>query len=839
MKNLNAELPDIRGYLLSHFEQAMEQGWINIYYQPVVRSITGMVCGAEALCRWIDPEYGIISPGDLIPVLEENGRIFDLDLYVMECVCRDFHSLLNKKTDRIIPVSINLSRKDFLHEDVVERIEKIASWYQVPRELINIEVTETAFIQQQSLLSAFIEQFHTLGYQVWMDDFGTAYSSLGALKDLDFDELKIDMSFLSTASEKAKIIIEDVVRMAKRIGIQTLAEGVETKDQYEFLRRIGCEKIQGFYFGRPMTGTAFGQYCRSHHLDLEPLSWKKYYDDLGRIDYQTDTTLCVVEDDGQNMQVVFINPAYEKVLAKAGITDLNGWFHEINTPNNLTHYFYRRFVNEQLRKLPGTQTIIFPTGSHYLQLNGRVAASYENNDIYAMQIRYFDVHTKTPYQQNVEYFENLYFICDDIAVYDLASMTIYGVKSSLSEQPMGAGDKTMDAVQFAHDWIADFVYPADQERAKEFLDVHTLSARLHKNKGRPLSILLRCLDEEGQFVWKQNIFVMIPDTNGQKVLNVVMPAGLDEKTIQQITMENVERSGGQQRLQAAVTKGIAASILWRNQEQYASIKYFWKDRQRRFVGASRSFLDYYGFASVDDIVGKTDEDMHWHVQKEPFRDDELDVIEHGKHVQHKVGTCIARGVQHTIVADKMPVYQDGRIIGLMGWFIDQDEILQGAGKLDQIETIDSVTKLANTTGFLYSFRIYMRQLWERGEPFVLMHVSIPEYEIFLYTYGPKAGDQCLQAIAGQLNEAAGRENVISRITGSHFFLLLQNKSEQEMTELTKEVQTRINSLRQVGGWKFAGTADIESTMMDEKRVSRDDFASAVYDMLDHFGKGNG
>lgn len=330
----------------------------------------------------------------------------------------------------------------------------------------------------------------------------------------------------------------------------------------------------------------------------------------------------------------------------------------------------------------------------------------------------------------------------------------------------------------------------------------------------------------------------IPSTNGQKVLNVMIPAGLDEQTIQQITDENIEHDDGRENIQDAVSKGITRSVLWRNQELYAHPKYFWKDNNRRFVGASRSFLDYYGFSSVDDIIGKTDEDMHWHVQKEPFRDDELDVIQHGRRVYQKIGTCIAKGVQHTIVANKMPIYLDGKIIGLMGWFIDQDEILQMAGKLDQIETVDPVTRLANTTGFLYSFRLYLRQFWEHDEPFVLMHVSIPEYQLFLYTYGQKAGDAVLQAIGQQLCEAAGRENVIGRIAGAHFFLLLQNKKEADIAQLTGEIRTRIFGLREVEGWKFAGTAVIDSTMIDEKNTSRDTFARAVYEMLSHFGKGD-
>lgn len=828
------ESEDVSAYVLSHFEQAMDEGWIQIYYQPVIRSITGSVCGAEALCRWIDPGHGLISPGQMIPVLERSGKIFELDLYIAECVCRDFRDILQKK-NTIIPVSINLSRKDFLHEDIVERIESIASWYQVPRELINIEITESAFIQQQSALASFVAQFHQLGYQVWMDDFGTAYSSLGALKDLSFDELKIDMSFLSDSSPKARIILSDVVRMAKQIGIQTLAEGVETKEQYEFLRQIGCEKIQGFYFGRPMPGDAFYQHCQDHGLWLEHLRWKKYYDDLGRIDYQTDDTLCVVEDDGRKFQPLFVNAVFRKVMKKAGIPDLEEWFDDINATDHPAHDFFRRFANEQLRKLPGSQSITFPHGNHYLQLSGRVAARFEDKTIYRLKIRSVDLEKKTPYQQNAAYLNQLYFLWDDINVFDLAGHSIYGLKSSLSDHPLGAGDETKDPQAVIESWISHFVYPLDQDRARKFLDFSTLSDRLQNAGGRGLGILLRCLDENGQFVWKQNLLLSVSGTD-HKVLNVIVPVSLDEHLIQQILQETIRRSEVTGNLQKAKEQGITSALLWENQKMYSSQKIFWKDSQRRFAGVSQSFLDYYGFASEADLLGKTDEEMHWHVQKDPFRDDELDIISRGTRTHQRIGSCIAKGVQHTIVASKMPIYWDGRIVGLMGRFTDQDEILESAGKIDQIETVDPVTKLSNTTGFLYSFRLYLRQLWEHGESFVLMHIAIPEYQLFLYTYGLKAGQDCLRGFAGVFCDVLGRENVVGRITGAHFFALLHDKSPAEVEQLSEEIRERIRNLRQIQTWKFAGTAVIESHLLNEKNVSRDNFADAVYEMLKEFGR---
>ena len=224
-------------YICSTFRKALDEGWIQAYYQPVIRTVTGMLCGAEALCRWLDPKYGFISPAQFIPVLEERGLICQLDLHMMELVCRDYAGLLKTGPD-VVPVSINLSRKDFEQPGLVRRIDTLAGTYRIPRELLNIEITESAFSDHPEKLSDFISHFHALGFQVWMDDFGTAYSSLGALKDLNFDELKIDMSFLSTSTDKARSIVTAIVRMAKEIGIQTLAEGVETKEQYEFLRRF-------------------------------------------------------------------------------------------------------------------------------------------------------------------------------------------------------------------------------------------------------------------------------------------------------------------------------------------------------------------------------------------------------------------------------------------------------------------------------------------------------------------------------------------------------------------------------------------------------------------------
>lgn len=321
----------MKNYILEHFDEALKNKWIEVYYQPVVRTITGAFCGAEALARWNDPVKGLLSPAKFIPVLEETGRITELDLYVLEQICQDYQ-MIYQRGCRVVPVSFNLSRKDLLHDDIIERIEAIMARYNVPRELINVEITESAFVEDVERIGPVLKKLHELGYQVWMDDFGSGYSSLGILKDYSFDEIKIDMSFLSNFDKKARNIIRSVVTMAKRIGVQTLAEGVETKEQYVFLYKIGCEKIQGYYFGRPMPGKVLYQYVKDTHQMVESLAMQNYYNQISAVNYQTDAPLMIIERYDKKFHILYSNEKYTDVLHRDGIASTKQWEAILNDP---------------------------------------------------------------------------------------------------------------------------------------------------------------------------------------------------------------------------------------------------------------------------------------------------------------------------------------------------------------------------------------------------------------------------------------------------------------------------------------------------------------------------
>lgn len=239
-----------RDYIISHIDEALEKEYIAVYYQPQVVSQSGKPCGFEALARWIDPELGMLSPAVFIPVLDNYSLTYKLDLYIIEHVARDLVESM-KRGLNVVPVSFNLSRTDFEKCDPFSEVIAIAERYNLPRELFKVEITETTVMSDINKMKVEINRFHEGGFDVLMDDFGSAYSSLSTLRDFEFDEIKIDMGFMRNFSPRSRAIIKPMVNMAKALGIHTIAEGVETQEQLDFLKSIGCEMIQGYYFGKP------------------------------------------------------------------------------------------------------------------------------------------------------------------------------------------------------------------------------------------------------------------------------------------------------------------------------------------------------------------------------------------------------------------------------------------------------------------------------------------------------------------------------------------------------------------------------------------------------------
>ena len=353
----------LRKYIASHFQTALQNGEIQVYYQPEVRVLTREICGFEALARWIDPNYGMISPGVFVEVLEEAHLSDKLDLYIVRKVCEDFAEVRAKAGEgwNLARISVNLSRMDFLLQDMFAAIEEIREETGTLREQLHIEVTESAL--NEEMLHETLDKFRKAGYEIWMDDFGSGYSSLNNLMVYDFDVLKIDMQFLRNFDKnlKTRTILKGIVNLAKELGTHTIAEGVETEEQFAFLRSIGCEMVQGYLFGKPapLAEAAESYAGENARLKFEPFRLASYYKDIGtlnvlssfpfmkpevRRDQQNDIALAVLEycSDART-RCLYANREFESFLISVGVSSTEEMERQFttNSDQRMSHNFQR------------------------------------------------------------------------------------------------------------------------------------------------------------------------------------------------------------------------------------------------------------------------------------------------------------------------------------------------------------------------------------------------------------------------------------------------------------------------------------------------------------------
>ncbi|MBP3617757.1 MAG: GGDEF domain-containing protein [Lachnospiraceae bacterium] len=249
-------------------EGALTDKQFLVYYQPQYNHATRSIVGAEALVRWKHPERGLISPGLFIPIFERNGFITKLDLYVFEQVCCFLRKCMDKGL-MVIPISSNFSQYDIFQPRFVEKLEELRMKYDVPVKYLRVEITESAIVGGSDRVNEIVKRLRECGYVVEMDDFGSGYSSLNVLREVDLDVIKLDMLFLSEKANNNRggTIISSIVRMAKWLDMPVIAEGVETMSQADFLKSIGCEYIQGYLYSKPLPEEEFEQLLQEATVD--------------------------------------------------------------------------------------------------------------------------------------------------------------------------------------------------------------------------------------------------------------------------------------------------------------------------------------------------------------------------------------------------------------------------------------------------------------------------------------------------------------------------------------------------------------------------------------------
>lgn len=522
---------ELEKHIESHIEEAIAEKQVKVYLQPNVRGLTQRVCGAEALSRWIDPKYGMIYPGDFISVLEKTLKIHLLDLYVFREICKNLGERLERK-ETVFPISLNFSRLDFNIGDFLDQLESIVEQYHVPKNLLHIEVTESVVMHNEGYMKYVVKKLHELGYQVWMDDFGSGYSSLNLLKEFEFDTFKIDMRFLSDMGKKSLIIIYSILYMAKEIGIHTVAEGVETEEQFRFLKHAGCERMQGYYFGRPEPMENW----LSDLIEKNGVESRKedyLFDQVGLVNIISPTPFVLDRlDDSPNIY------GFETVIPIAVCSETGGKICHLNFTepyrDNLldlgyagTHDFQDALNNRKVllaekirdimmlaRDSMEVESMDFISSGKHCHLQIRLVTSMDECFIYLIRI---DVLTNNRVFRKIkdmnDTLRTLYSVYDMVILLNLRSDTLLPVYMCELFDRIEESDNLSAEI---NKYVYKNVHPDDKEHCWAFLNPQDMWQRLKNSEEGFLLSYFRSRNKHGKFVWKRFVLVRSYDIGDEE-----------------------------------------------------------------------------------------------------------------------------------------------------------------------------------------------------------------------------------------------------------------------------------------------------------------------------------
>ncbi|MEE0955681.1 MAG: EAL domain-containing protein [Eubacterium sp.] len=801
-------------YIIQNLEKAVSENWIEVWYQPVIRSLSGNLCGFEALARWRDPVEGLVSPGLFIPVLEKNRMVHLLDQYVIKNVCSKLHSELDAG-HTIVPVSFNLSQLDFECCDIIGYLEKISESYDIPRVYLHVEITESLLSGDADIMKTRMDRLQADGFEVWMDDFGSEYSSLNTLKDFDFHTLKIDMKFLSSFSDRSRRIISSIIRMAKEIGVHTLAEGVETFEHYSFLREAGCEKIQGYFFGKPAPYEAAVKNIESQGIRMENRADFSLWSQIGRIDFQTDLPLTIVRDDGTSLVPFFLNAQTKEEFNSLGFTsmeEIQDFFHSCSaTASQLRHFVRSLPESGQLRK------ILLQDDGNYLQIRAYQVALNLNMRVYAINLVNLSKDEKTP-EKSVDSLEALlrhtYQLYEHILLLDMVKdrvTTVYGYTpvadmnkdAAVSKNALKNKQESNVARYFSK--VSEIlIFPDDQSRFAAYTNPDNIREFLKQNPGQSYRDYFRIRMENGSFQWIIISIISMDGSSGKylafnRLMSQEAMQNIHEKFSAILDSNSIRYDGSAKSIRSVSKDAITPEAIWSSILRSSGMKLFWKDKERRFAGASQSFLKFYGFQNIDEILGKTDEEVGWHVDQQPYRSDEIKVLTEGQAVLNSPGKCIVRGQLHNILATKFPIYSSGQIIGLVGWFVDSTQEFDSKEEIRTSQSLDPVTGLLNPLSMVLTTRQYVESYDLHQKDFAVIRFRMHGYKRLGRDLGPEKLNQIMKEVGKQLLEKIGSQGVIANYGAGELLALIQTDAPKSVKKYADRICKIVEDIRNVNG----------------------------------------
>ena len=755
----------LSSYVSNHAAEAVQRGWVKAYFQPILGTCSGKVENFEALARWDDPTYGMLGPALFVDVLERTRQAHLVDLCVLDQVCAAIEGKM-RAAEPFVPVSVNLSRFDLELPGIHERIDGILEAHCVPHDAVHFEITESALVESEQLIAAHIADFHARGYQVWIDDFGSGYSSLNTLQRFDFDCVKFDMVFLRQESEKSRVLMGDLVDLSKHLGLRTLAEGVETEEQFRFLKGLGCALAQGYWCARPQPLPDLEAFLAHEGIAYLSALERPVFADIASVDVrggrllkgdgsapggEGDGAAVILTEHQGAFQTVFANDAFAAYLKSEHLESPSIVGRVMSGNSSLAGRL--RACMRALSCVGQARSFVYEKGASEITMYVQLVSDRPWGRAYLLEARSID-------RENGPASDDLFSMASplvaEMSVIDPSADTLT-VWYSIYGMP-GARRSVASISERARDIASERLYPTDVDGFLAFADPATMAARVDAAPKGILNGYFRVRVREAVFELRRFTLSRVPSLGpaaGFLLCVMTDAAGFTPALLEKARVDDVD-----------ALQGLSAEELWNASLSSAVSGIFWKDADRRFLGANSTFLRYYGL-ELSDILGKNDEDMGWHPDPEPFKRDELNVLEHGAVTSDVLGSCLVNGRVHSIVATKVPVYRGDRIVGLLGRFYDVSNMVEVLNALDlgslaplrNQAYIDVATGLTNAAG-LHRLCQRRERAWARaGEDFGFVAVQLLRERSFKLAFGARAFDDLQRAVAHALCAALPEETV--------------------------------------------------------------------------------
>lgn len=657
-----------------------------------------------------------------------------------------------------------------------------------------MEVTERVLAENQDRMAGIIDEFHQEGFEVWLDDFGSAYSSLKSLNQFPFDLIKLDMDFFRKFDERSKAIITSIIIMAKRLGMHTLAEGVETKEHLQFLEEIGCERIQGFYYGKPVPRYDVDAEMAKKKLQMESSLEASVYGSAGLVNLIREDPCSLFLYENGTVRNLIANEAFQQQNACTKNDDTNDALWNIHKENQPRHRRLMRYLDQVYRG--DARPELFIENGQFIRLNARFVAGVKDFWVGSANLMNFSFdHQMAMGTRRDQLLVQTASLFDGVYLLNLVRNQIEVVQC---RHPRVKPEEVFTDIQssffsFSH----ELVYLDDQPRFQEFTSVNNLIPAIQASSDGYVQDAFRIRREDGSYKW--TLFVIEP-VQYQGARNLLMcerhALWADPNVHQHLLPKIMESLMPGVSLSCDINesgKVIQGSDVMHAFFRFAGIPLFWKDKQGRYLEVNQEMLSYLGVSSRDEVIGKTADSLSAFVDPKEVKARAEAVLKHGQ-IVHFSPMAASGGITRRIPVTEFPWYRGNQIAGAAGWIHTGEEVTE------QAFITDEITGMLNDYGGMLAGSTFDDALRKSGKDYCTVLLEMPGYVKINRTFGNSFSRSAVKRIAAIIAACPLPSGTVRvHLRGCRFLLIGKEDNELALKEAGEKICQEIRSIGEVDG----------------------------------------